>query len=142
MKVPGEIRCELCNAKLARDNASSICSPCKRGEIERAARDRATIARDRDSIKAEFETAGLPGVATRFGISASQALSMLLGARLIPAVSPRREQLLCRLVALGDVSHVDAADALGISRWTVATYRSQLGIGKAGLGDAPRALAR
>jgi FixJ family two-component response regulator len=67
-------------------------------------------------------------VADELGCDPEDALAVLLNARLLPFVSAQRRALLRELVALRGLSHVDAAEALNISRWTVATYRSALGI--------------
>jgi hypothetical protein len=75
-----------------------------------------------------FDSSGLYGVADRLRCDPGDALEVLLNARLLPFVSAQRRALLHDLVALRDLSHVDAAAALNISRWTVATYRGQLGI--------------
>ena len=48
--------------------------------------------------------------------------------RVIPFMSERRRAVLRRLVCMRGSSHVAVADALQISRWTVASYRQQLGI--------------
>jgi FixJ family two-component response regulator len=75
-----------------------------------------------------FDTAGLYGVADQLGCDPEDALDVLLNARLVPFVSSQRRALLRELVALRGLSHVDAAEALNISRWTVATHRSALGL--------------
>lgn len=124
------VRCCSCGARLARDHRDTVCSPCRRGDIESSARRGAAIARDRERIKANFSREGLNGVATQLDCTNAEALDVVLVAQLLPAMSVRRQALLRQLVALGDVSHVAAADLLGISRWTVATYRGQLGLDK------------
>ena len=122
------VLCNSCGAPLARDHRGTICSPCRRTEIERAAHRGSIAAKQQARIAAVFDTAGLYGVADQFDCEPTAALELLLNARLLPFVTAPRRALLCRLVALRDLSHVDAAEALYISRWTVATYRAQLGI--------------
>ncbi len=122
-------RCS-CGARLARDQSDTVCSPCRRGDIESSAHRGAAIARDREGIEATFNREGLNGVAVVLDCTLGEALDVLFVAQLLPAMSVRRQALLRQLVALGDVSHVVAADLLGISRWTVATYRGQLGLEK------------
>lgn len=121
-------RCVSCGARLARDHGGTICSPCRRTQIESAAHCGSVASRQRGQLKALFDSSGLYGVADWLGCNPGEALEVLLNARLLPFVSAQRRALLHDLVALRDLSHVDAAVALNISRWTVATYRSQLGI--------------
>ena len=86
------------------------------------------LAKDSSQIKSVFETAGLYGVAEHLDCTPEDAVDVPLSSQLVPFVSPRRRLVLRRLVALGDRSHIAAGEALDISRWTIATYRRQLGI--------------
>jgi hypothetical protein len=86
------------------------------------------IARDSLRIRAAFDSAGVFGVAAHLDCSPEDALDVLVSSQLLPFVSSRRRLLLRQLVGLSDRSHVAAGEALRISRWTVATYRRQLGI--------------
>ena len=122
------LHCQSCGTQLARDNRGTICSPCRRTEIERLAHSGFVAAKERSRIKATFDNAGLYGVADQLGCDPGDALELLLNAQVLPFVSARRRAVLHQLVALRHLSHVDAAEALNVSRWTVATYRSQLGI--------------
>ena len=74
----------------------------------------------------------MPRLAEVLGCSAAEALDVALLRRLVPPAYRRRARLLARLVELGPVPHVVAADKLGLSRWTVATYRRQLGVAERG----------
>jgi hypothetical protein len=125
------VRCASCGNRLAHDHADTICSPCRRTEIEKSARHVAHLIRDPSGIAAAFDAEGLYGVADHLDCSPSDALDVLLSSRLVPFVSSRRHQLLRQLVALGDCSHIAAAEDLNISRWTVATYRQLLGFDRA-----------
>ncbi|MEO8265846.1 MAG: hypothetical protein ABI706_10095 [Ilumatobacteraceae bacterium] len=120
--------CVSCGARLARDHGGTICSPCRRTQIESAAHCGSVVAKQQSRIQAVFDATGLYGVADQFDCEPTAALDLMFNAHLVPFVSAQRHDLLRRLVALRDLSHVDAAEALNISRWTVATYRSQLGI--------------
>jgi hypothetical protein len=122
------VLCSSCGGRLARDNTGTVCSPCKRTHIEMSAHNGALLAGDSSRIKASFESTGLYGVAQHLNCSPEDALDVLLASQLVPFASPRRRLLLRRLVGLRDSSHVAAGEALNISRWTVATYRRQLGI--------------
>jgi hypothetical protein len=84
-------------------------------------------ARDVAAVKASFDSLGIYGVARHLGCSPEDALDVLINAQLLPFVSARRRQLLRQLIGLNDMSHIAAATALNISRWTIATYRRQLG---------------
>ena len=122
------VLCTSCGGRLARDHHDTICSPCRRTDIENSARTGALIARHNPEIASTFNAGGLYGVADHLACTPEEALDVLLNARLLPFVSPMRRVMLRRLIALRESSHIAAAEALGISRWTVATYRRQLGI--------------
>ena len=99
--------------------------------IEAAARRQSRLSRDLTGIRAAFESGGLYEVAEHLGISPTEALDVIIDTRLLPFLSERRRGLLHELVSLRSSSHVAVAEALHISRWTVATYRHQLGIDRA-----------
>ena len=120
--------CSSCGGRLARDNTGTICSPCRRTHIEHEAHVGAFAPRDVPRIKTVFDSLGIYGVAKHLGCSPEDALDVLVNAQLLPFVSVRRRLLLRQLIGLGDISHIAAGEALNISRWTVATYRRQLGI--------------
>ena len=122
------VLCASCGGRLARDNTGTICSPCRRTQIEHDAHLGAFSAGDVPRIKAVFDFRGIYGVAQCLDCSPEDALDVLVNARLLPFVSPRRRLLLKKLIGLSDMSHIAAGEALNISRWTIATYRRQLGI--------------
>jgi hypothetical protein len=124
------VLCSSCGGRLARDNTGTMCSPCKRTQIELSAHQGAVVARDIARIKAVFESAGLHGVAQQLGCTPEDALDVLLSAQLVPFATPSHRLILRRLVGLGDCSHIAAGKALNLSRWTIAAYRRQLGIGR------------
>ncbi|MBK5330996.1 MAG: hypothetical protein JJD93_03445 [Ilumatobacteraceae bacterium] len=121
------VLCSSCGGRLARDNTGTVCSPCRRTRIEHDAHLGAFSAQNVPRIKAAFESLGVFGVAQHLDCSPEDALDVLVNAQLLPFVSARRRLLLRQLVGLNDMSHVAAAKALNVSRWTVATYRRQLG---------------
>jgi hypothetical protein len=86
------------------------------------------VARDSVRIKTAFDSSGVYGVAQHLDCTPEEALDVLLACQLVPFASPRRRLLLQRLLGLRDRSHVAAAEAMHLSRWTIATYRRQLGI--------------
>jgi hypothetical protein len=125
------VHCSSCGGRLARDNTATVCSPCRRTLIELSAHHGSLIARDSSRIRAAFDSGGLYGVAEQLGCTPEDALDVLVNSQLLPFISPRRRLLLRELVGLNDRSHVAAGEALRISRWTVATYRRQLGVERA-----------
>lgn len=130
--------CSICAARLAHDHVDTVCSPCRRSAIERAARRAAMIVRDVAGSKAAFAAHGLLGVARHLGCTPDEALETVLGLGLVPVVTPRRRVLLSRLLTMNGRSHVAAAAELHISRWTVATYRHDLGLDKVASGTHSR----
>lgn len=121
-------RCASCGARLARDNDDSVCSPCRRSSIESAASRASLIVRDAPGARAAFEAEGLFGVARHLDCTPAEAVDLLFSLGLLPLASQRRRALLHRLIAMDSLSHVAASEALAISRWTVASYRRQLGV--------------
>jgi hypothetical protein len=129
--APSAALCSSCAGRLARDNTGTICSPCRRTQIETSAQRGAASNRGTPGIKAAFDSHGLHGVAQHLGCTPDEALDALLNSRLLPFVSARRRSLLRKLIGLGGSSHTAAGEALNVSRWTVATYRRELGIDRA-----------
>lgn len=125
------VLCASCGGRLARDNTAKVCSPCRRTHIELSAHRGSLIARDSSRIREAFDSAGLYGVAEHLECTPEDALDVLMNSQLLPFISPRRRLLLRQLVGLSDRSHVAAGEALHISRWTIATYRRQLGVERA-----------
>ena len=123
--------CNSCGRQIAHDHTDTICSPCRRTTIEASAHRQSLLTRNRPDVKAAFDSGGLYSVAEYLHSSPSDALDAMINSRLLPFFSGRRRALLRRLVSMGDSSHVAVAEALDISRWTVATYRHQLGIDRA-----------
>jgi hypothetical protein len=122
------VLCSSCGGRLARDNTGTVCSPCRRTHIEMTAQQGAHLARDRAQIGRVFDAAGLYGVALHLDCSPEDAVDVLLSTQLVPFVSQQRRLVLRRLAGLGDRSHIAAGEMLNVSRWTIATYRRQLGI--------------
>ena len=78
------VLCASCGARLAHDHLDTICSPCRRTEIERSARRSAVLAKDSSQVRAAFEASGLYGVAEQLHCSPGDALDVVLAARLVP----------------------------------------------------------
>ena len=124
--------CTRCGAHLAHDHIDTVCSPCRRAEIEHEAQRGAHLARDGSLIRSVFHSSGLDGVAEQLNITPVEALNVLIAARIVPFVADRRRAMLSKLVTMNDLSHVAVAKRLNVSRWTVAAYRQQLGISDRG----------
>ncbi len=126
--VSTAVLCSSCGGRLARDNSGTVCSPCRRTDIEAVAYRGAVDKRNESDIKVAFDSSGVYGVAEQLGCAPQDALDVLLNSQLLPFVSTQRRLLLRELVGLQDSSHVAAGKVLNISRWTVAALRVQLGI--------------
>jgi hypothetical protein len=125
---PDRPRCTDCGAFLASDNPGPLCSPCWRSGLFRHASRAIRPGRDPVVVADAFEKGGVLGVARSLGCPLEEAVEISIVFGLVPGAYRRRVPLLVRLLELDSCSHVDAAHALGLSRWTVATYRRDLGI--------------
>jgi hypothetical protein len=79
-------------------------------------------------VRQAFSHGGVPAIADALGCPLPDALQVALAHKLVPGKYRRRAEALVELLEFGPVSHVEAAEHLGVSRWTVATYRRDLGI--------------
>jgi hypothetical protein len=93
--------------------------------------------RDTEIVRQAFADGGVPRLAESLDVSFADALEVALLHKLVPAIYRRRTAVLVELLELGPVPHIVAAEALGVSRWTIATYRRDLGIAERGR-RAPR----
>lgn len=121
-------RCTDCGAFLASDNPGPLCSPCWRSGLFRRASRAICPGRDPVLVSTAFEKGGVLGVARELGCPLEEAVEVSIVAGLVPGAYRRRVPMLVRLLEMDSSSHVDAAHALGLSRWTVATYRRDLGV--------------
>ena len=123
-------RCTSCRAFLARDNPGPRCSPCDHAQLRarfeksRVALPTATETQAREA----FRAGGLPELARRLNCTPEQALELTLAKGLVPPIYRRRASVVRRLIELQHLSHVAAAAELRLSRWTVASYRKDLGL--------------
>ena len=125
-------RCPSCSGRLAADNAGPLCSPCWRRQLRTRASGALRAGRDAAAVRRAFADGGVPALAEALGCPLADALDVALLHRLVPAIYWRRTAVLVQLLELGPVPHVVAAEHLGVSRWTVATYRRDLGITERG----------
>jgi hypothetical protein len=128
---PGSARaCDRCSCRLAADNVGRLCSPCARAQ--RAGLANGALRLDPAAVAAAFERGGVPAVVDALGCRAEEAIAAAIGAGVLPALYLRRIDVLAELVHHRELSHVAAAERTGLSRWTVATYRRDLGMDRAG----------
>jgi hypothetical protein len=125
-------QCTACGGFLASDNTGPTCSPCWRSQLLRTASSIMPFTYDRAELEEVFEADGLDGLAARLRSSRRDALDVALANGLVPAGYRRRVDVLRPLLEMDDISHVDAARQLGLSRWTVASYRRDLRLSTAG----------
>lgn len=117
--------CSECRCRLARDNRDTICWPCRRS--------RAIAAQERSAIELRrreaFENDRIPGLARQMRTSTEGAIRYAIEDGLLSRRWRPHLGNLVRLAAMEDTTHVEAAKALGVSRWTVADWRRHLGLG-------------
>jgi hypothetical protein len=113
---------------LASDNPGPLCSPCWQRELRARANTALRRGSDAQAVRRAFLAGGVPAIADALRCSSAEALEVALLHKLVPAVYRRRTALLVQLLELGPVAHVVAGEQLNLSRWTVATYRRDLGI--------------
>src|SRR5215213_10471208 len=111
-------RCVRCHAFLARDNSGERCSPCWQAELVSRAAPLLSRPGDEAALRAAFSSGGVRAVARALGRSDADALELVLAHGLIPARMRSRADALRALLELDHLSHVGAARALGLSRWT------------------------
>jgi hypothetical protein len=123
--------CHSCRALLARDNPGPKCSPCGRRDLLSSHTGVASFAVDRTELSDCFQADGLAGLAERLDCNLVDAFEVALANGLVPASYRRRTLLVRELVECAHLPHVAAADRLGLSRWTVASYRKELRLHRA-----------
>jgi hypothetical protein len=119
-------RCARCGCVLAADNLSSLCSPCARSERERESN--AGLRLDPAAVRAAFARGGAAAVVAELGCRPEEAIVGAVAAGVLSPLYLRRIGVLAQLMELHELSHVAAAERTGLSRWTVATYRRDLGL--------------
>jgi hypothetical protein len=119
--------CQRCECRLARDNDDIVCSPCRRHLMLEKHHD---VTADGPSLDSQerFAEAGIVGLAEDRGISLEDAVTVALQEGLLPKRWRSAEPKLRELVALAGLTHVEAAEVVGVSRWTIATWRDGLGL--------------
>lgn len=78
--------------------------------------------------QAKFRQGGIFALAEELNSTPEDAIDVAIREGMLPRRWKSSRGKLCELLALDGLKHVDAATKLGVSRWTVATWRDQLGI--------------
>jgi hypothetical protein len=97
------------------------------------------FAVDRGELARHFEADGLAGLAERLDTELADAFEVALAHGLVPASYRRRTAVVRQLVECAHLPHVAAAEHLGLSRWTVASYRKDLRLHRATRSPRPPA---
>jgi hypothetical protein len=119
-------RCHSCPTLLASDNPGPQCSPCRRRDLLASGSRVLPFLVKRDELLTIFEADGLAGLAERLDCGLVDAFEVAIANGLVPASYRRRMSIVRQLIDCAHLPHVTAADRLGISRWTVASYRKDL----------------
>ncbi len=117
-------RCSECRCNLARDNRDTMCWSCRRR--------RAVSAQDACAAdlrrRAAFEVGRVSGLAIEMGCGYAEAIEYAVAEGMLPSRWKEHVDALVHLADMPGWSHVEAAEALGVSRWTVANWRRQMGL--------------
>lgn len=124
---PAYRSCERCSCRLARDNDDIVCSPCRRHLVIEQHFAIASVGPSLDDQQ-RFAEHGVRGLADDRGISLEEAVSRALQEGLLPKRWRAAETRLRQLAGLEGLTHVEAAEVIGVSRWTIATWRDGLGL--------------
>lgn len=73
-----------------------------------------------------FERGGIPALAAELETSEAEAIRFAVKEGILPKRWRTHVEGLVQLTYLRGVTHVEAARAIGVSRWTVADWRRQL----------------
>ena len=119
--------CERCSCRLARDNDDIVCSPCRRHLVIEKHFEIASMGPSLDDQE-RFADTGVRGLADERNLSLEDAVSAALAEGLLPKRWRAAEPRLRQLAALDGLTHVEAAEVIGVSRWTIATWRDGLGL--------------
>ena len=120
--------CPRCGCRIARDNHDSHCSPCR---FALTLEEHRELVLDDEPIQEHadaFAAGGVYGLAEAADCSAEEAISLAIRAGLVPRRWRSSEEKLRQLVHFEGIRHVEVADRLGVSRWTIATWRDGLGL--------------
>lgn len=112
---------------MARDNNDVLCSPCRLyvvfdqhqpNQVDPALGER----------HAKFRQGGIHALAEELSTTPQEAIAVAIHEGMLPRRWRSSQEKLCALLDLEGLKHVEAAEQLGVSRWTIATWRDQLGL--------------
>jgi hypothetical protein len=125
---PSPRACPRCGCRLARDNNDNHCSPCRFALTIDEHRELLLDDEATPEYQAAFESGGVVELAHVADCSVGDAIGLAIRSGLVPRRWRSSEDKLRALVELEGVRHVEVAVRLGVSRWTVATWRDELGL--------------
>ncbi|MGH9205546.1 MAG: hypothetical protein ACRD1G_03150 [Acidimicrobiales bacterium] len=117
-------RCSECHCNLARDNRDTMCWPCRRRQAISAQEASAVDLRRQEA----FEQGRVPALAHELDSDNAEAIRYAVEEGILPRRWRSHLEDLIRLAEMPGASHVDAAEAIGVSRWTIANWRRQMGL--------------
>lgn len=126
--------CTACGCILARDNSNDMCSPCTTATGRRRWMSEPATA-SRSSSAAGFPGDDVAVISAPYSLGAEQAVDSLFASGTLPGRLWRYRHLLVRLVELRDLNHSAAARELGVTRWTVASWRERMRLDSALISD-------
>lgn len=124
---PAHRICERCSCRLARDNDDIVCSPCRRHLVIETHFALAAVGPSLEDQQ-RFAERGIRGLAEDRNVGLDEAVSIALRDGMLPKRWRSAEPKLRQLALLDGLTHVEAAEAVGVSRWTIATWRDGLGL--------------
>jgi len=78
--------------------------------------------------QAKFRQGGIHALAEELDTTPQEAIAVAIHEGMLPRRWRTSQEKLCALLDLEGLKHVEAAQRLGVSRWTIATWRDQLGL--------------
>jgi hypothetical protein len=121
-------RCERCGCVLAGDQSSLLCSPCTRAQLlAELPSDAVLLPRGVhvDDLSASWAQ-GLDAVVELLHQDPRDAARAVWRAGLAPRRARLDEATFVVLVTERTASHTELGNRLGVSRWTIATWRKLL----------------
>jgi hypothetical protein len=121
-------RCQRCGCVLAGDQSSLLCSPCARAEMLAELPSVALVLPRGvhvDDLSRSWAQ-GLDAVTELLRQDPSDAARAVWRAGLAPRRARLDEETFVVLVTERTASHTELADRLGVSRWTIASWRKLL----------------
>ena len=132
--LESRVVCARCHCMLAADNTNDQCGPCLKTTAKARVLGLGDAAGSGFDPGVPLSSIGIESYAEHLGVSVSAAISQAFTARKLSETLRHAEPLLIQLVSLRALGHVAAAEELGVTRWTIQSWRNELGL------RSPRAL--